>query len=60
MKFLNGPSSFLDGCHLNKGKAFGTLRVLVADNLGVPNLTYPFKQFEQITFRGIKGQVAHV
>ena len=54
MKFLNSASSFLDGCHLNKGKALGTLCILVTDNLSIPNLTYTVKQFEKIAFRRIE------
>ena len=54
MKFLNSAASFLDGCHLNERKALGALCILVTDNLSVPNLTYPVKQFEKITFRRIE------
>ena len=43
VKFLNSASSFLDGCHLNEGKAFGTLCVLVTDDLSILNLAYPVK-----------------
>jgi hypothetical protein len=43
VKFLNGASSFLDGRHLHKTKALGTLCILVTDDLGVSNLAYPFK-----------------
>ena len=43
VKFLNSASSFLDGCHLNKGKALGTLCILVTNDLGVSNLADPFK-----------------
>jgi hypothetical protein len=43
VKFLNSASSFLDSCHLNKGKALGTLCILVTNDLGVSNLAYPFK-----------------
>ena len=43
VKFLNSASSFLDGCHLNEGKAFGTLCILVTDDLGILNLAYPVK-----------------
>ena len=43
MKFLNSASSFLDGCHLNEGKAFGTLCILVTDDFCVPNLAYPIE-----------------
>ena len=43
VKFLNSASSFLDGCHLNEGKALGTLCILVTYDLGISNLAYPFK-----------------
>ena len=54
MKFLNSATSLLDGCHLNKRKAFGTLCIFVADDLGIPNLTYTVKQIEKIALRSIK------
>ena len=60
VKFLNSASSFLDGCHLNERKAFGTLCVFVTDDLGILNLAYPVKQLKEVTFRGVEGQVAHV
>jgi hypothetical protein len=43
VKFLHSTSSFLDGCHLNEGKAFGTLCVFMTDDLGISNLAYPVK-----------------
>ena len=43
MKFLNRPSRFLDSCHLNKRKAFGTLCIFMTDYLGIPNLAYTVK-----------------
>jgi len=54
MKFLHSAASLLDGCHLNKRKAFGTLCIFVADDLGIPNLTYTVKQIEKIALRSIK------
>jgi hypothetical protein len=54
VKFLNSASSFLDGCHLNEGKAFRTLRILVTDDFGILNLAYPVKQLEKIALRGIE------
>ena len=43
VKFLNRTSSLLDRCHLNKGKAFGTLCILMTDDLSILNLAYPIK-----------------
>ena len=43
MKFLNRTPGFFDGCHLNEGKAFGTLCVLVTDDLSIFNLANPIK-----------------
>src|ERR1700722_9811629 len=60
VQFLNSSSSFLDGCHLYEGEAFGTLCVLMADDFGTLHLADPVKQFDKVAFRGIKGQVAHV
>lgn len=54
MKFLNSAASLLDGSHLNERKAFGTLCIFVADDLGIPNLTYTVKQIEKIALRSIK------
>ena len=55
MKFLNSASSFLDGCHLNEGEAFGTLRIFVRDDFGILNLAYPVKELEKVALRGIEG-----
>jgi hypothetical protein len=43
VKFLNSASSFLDGCHLNEGKAFGPLCILMTDDFSILNLAYPIK-----------------
>ena len=54
VKFLNSTSSFLDGCHLNKGKAFGTLCILMTDDLSILNLAHSIEEFEKITLRGVE------
>ena len=54
VKFLNSASSFLDGCHLNERKAFGTLCILMTDDLGISNLAYTIKELEQIAFRCVE------
>jgi hypothetical protein len=60
VKFLNRTSSFLDGRHLNEGKAFGTLCILMTDDLSILNLAYPIEELKKVALRGVKRQVAHV
>jgi hypothetical protein len=54
MEFLDGPTRFLDGCHLNERKAFGSLRILVANDLSISNLADAIKQLEKIALRRIE------
>jgi len=54
MKFLNRSPCFLDRCHLNERKAFGTLCILMTDDLGILNLAYTIKKLEKIAFRSIE------
>jgi hypothetical protein len=60
MKFLHSAASLLDGCHLNERKAFGTLGVFVADDLGISNLTDTVKQIKKVALRSVKRQVSDI
>jgi len=40
--------------HLYESETFGTLIMLIADNLGVLNLTNPVEELEQIALRRIE------
>jgi hypothetical protein len=54
VKLLNSAPSFLNGRHLNKREAFGALRILVTDDLGIANLADTIEKFEKIAFRGVE------
>ena len=48
VKFCHCTLGFFDRVHLDESKPFGTLIMLVADDLGVLNLTNAVEEFEQI------------
>ena len=60
MQFLYGAFGFVDGLHLDKRKAFGSLRLAMADYLNRHDLAHAVEKFGEIAFGGIEGQVADV
>ena len=54
VKFRHCALGFFDRVHLYESETFGTLIMLIADNLGVLNLTNPVEELEQIALRRIE------
>ena len=60
MQLRDGAFCFVDGLHLNKGEAFGTLIVPVADHFRVLHVTNAIEELKQIAFAGVEREVTDV
>lgn len=60
MQFLDCAFRFLDRLHLDEGEAFRSLIVLVADYLGVLDVTDPVEEIEQIALGRVEGKIPYV
>ena len=54
MELLYSAASFFNSRHLNKREAFGALRILMTNDLGIANLADSVKKLEQVALRSVE------
>ena len=60
VQFLDGPFRFFDRQHLDEGKAFRTLIVLVGHDLRVLHLADAVEELEQVALGRFEGKIPDV
>ncbi len=60
MKFIYGTFGLLNGVHRDKTEALGLFSVLISNDLDAPNAPNSVKEFREVVFTRIKGQIAHI